>query len=214
MSTTFDVIPVETADITFGQVKLKAEGYINFYLRSIGIPKSISLNIDICDNYEKWKINRVQSYDRFEWKEFEYLWITIDNIKGGTDVDCSAVYSKDIEPENPWWMLDYWEENNKNIVNIEEKLSKSKFLNRRWNFRRSIGQPGIMVLSYGLIAAAVAELTGGIIWSNDGALDSYRPPLESQDFIDFYFRPEKTSDSDYKFFINNCIESIFEELKV
>lgn len=84
--------------------------------------------------------------------------------------------------------------------------------NRLWSFRRSIGQPGIIVLSYGLISASVAELTNGILWSDDGAWDYERFPAESKDFFDWYFRPDKALDADKADWAKRCIDGIREEL--
>lgn len=49
------------------------------------------------------------------------------------------------------------------------KVSRAKKLYRCWQFRRSALQSAVINISYGLISASVAELTGGFLWTDDGA---------------------------------------------
>jgi len=67
-----------------------------------------------------------------------------------------------------------------------EKCFESGFY---WAFRRSIGQPAIINLSYGLIAAAFTELTNGLIFSDDGAWDYAIFPTSADRFLQSYFNP-------------------------
>jgi hypothetical protein len=211
MSTTFDIIPTETDEITFGQVLVTSERNIHAFLNSIGIEHVIQLQINLHENNEKY-VKEIQMTEKFEWGENEYVWFTINGIAGGTDAYCCNIKDNDIDPENPWWRLDDLEQNNKAIENIKEKLEKSKTLNRLWSFRRSAGQPGIIALSYGLISASVAELTNGLLWSDDGAWDFQRFPAESKDFLTWYFRPDQTLDADKADWVKRCIDGISEEL--
>lgn len=207
MSTTFDIIPVDTKDISFGQVILKSEQCINDYLQSIGIYKKVQLNVNIHDYTEEY-VKRVDFKDKFEWKENEYVWFAIDGVAGGTDGHCKQLQDNIIDPENPWRYLEEIELNNRTINSIKKKLERAKILNTHWYFRRSSGQHGITVLSYGLISAAIAELTNGILWSEDGAWSIKQFPSEYRSFIDWYFRPEKAVDHSDGEWAKVCIEDI------
>lgn len=211
MSTTIDILPVETTEITFGQVISQSERHINSFLKSVGIKKEIELNVNIYDNNGKYTID-IELSDKFQWKENEYAWFTIKGIEGGTDAYCRLLTAPQIYPNNPWYKLSDFKENNKTIDNIDLKLEKSKKLNRMWYFRRSIGQSGIINLGYGIISASVAELTSGILSSTDGAWDYQQFPTESKEFLDFYFRPDKAIDDDYAEWAKRCIGKIEEEL--
>ena len=211
MSTTIDIMPVETTEITFGQVISLSEKHINSFLKSVGIEQKIELAVNIHDNNEKYKFD-IELSDKFEWKDNEYAWFTIKGIAGGTDAYCEKIYDPQIDPENPWWQLDEFRENNKKIKNIVEKLEKAKKLDRMWYFRRSAGQPGIINISYGLISASVAELTSGFLSSTDGAWNFDQFPTESDDFLSFYFRPKKAKSKDDAEWAKRCIDGIEEEL--
>ena len=211
MSTTFKTFPTKTVDITFGQVIKISEQHLNNFLNGIGLTKTIKLMVNIHDNDGKY-VKDIQSSDKFEWKSDEYAWFTIEGTSGGTDAYCQQVNGSDIDPEHPWWKLELLKENNIKIQNIEEKFERSKLLNRYWWFRRSAGQPGIIALTYGLISASVAELSDGILWSDDGGWDIQQFPANSEDFFSWYFRPDKATKKYDAEWARECIDSIREEL--
>ena len=202
---------MDKTDITFGQVIETSERNINDFLNSIGLTQRIKLKVNIHDNNEKY-VNDIRLSDKFEWNDNEYAWFAIDLIAGGTDGYCDKIKDNDIDPENPWWRLEDMELNNKTVDNIKEKLEKSKSLDRLWSFRRSAGQPGIIALSYGLISASVAELTNGILWSDDGAWDYQRFPAHSKEFLEWYFRPDKAIKDENADWAKRCIDGIADEL--
>jgi hypothetical protein len=74
-----------------------------------------------------------------------------------------------------------------------------------------MGQPGIINIAYGYIAASLAELTDGIIYSDDSAWDYSRFPCKANEFYEFYFRPEKAIGPEYKEWSINCIRSVMEK---
>ncbi|HEY5746927.1 MAG TPA: hypothetical protein VIU12_12670 [Chryseolinea sp.] len=210
MSTTIDIIPTETTNVTFGQVIETSEKNINNFLDSIGVKQTIQLRINLHEIDEKY-VREIQMTDKFEWGENEYVWFVINGIAGGTDAYCRRLKDTDIDEEDPWWILGDLELNNTTIENIKEKLEKSKAFDRLWYFRRSMGQSGIIALSYGLISAAVAELTKGILTSGD-AWDHQRFPAESKDFLSWYFRPDKALNADNGDWAKRSIEGIEEDL--
>jgi hypothetical protein len=211
MSTSIDIIPVDSIDISFGDVLTESENQINHFLKSIDINKTVKLSVNIHDNNESY-VNTVKLSDKFNWKESEYAWFTINGIIGGTDGNCDTLKSEDIDPDNPWWRLEIFESSNSKISNIRQKLDQAKKFNRLWNFRRSAGQPGIIALSYGLISGSIAKLTNGILWSDDGAWDNKFFPIEANEFLKYYFRPETASTNNDAEWSQECIDSIKEEI--
>lgn len=210
MSTTIQIIPVETSAITFGQVISTSERNINNFLNSIGLTNTIKLKVNVHEHNEKY-VNTVQFEDKFEWNDNEYAWFAIEGVPGGTDGYCWQLNDEVIDPEDPWWIFEEIEANNKTIEDLKNKIEKSKLLNRRWSFRRSAGQYGIIAISYGLISAAIAELTNGILWADDGAWDFERFPAKSVDFLDWYFRPDKAIGADYASWARSCINGILDD---
>ncbi len=207
MSTTIEIISVETNEITFREVIDLSEKYIESFLKSIGVKKKINLEVNIHDINEKYIVN-VNLSDKFEWKKNEYAWFTIKGIDGGTAAYCELVSDMKMNPKNPWWRLDYLKEENKIINNIDIKIEKIKKLNTMWYFRRSAGQSAIINISYGTISASIAELTSGILFSDDGAWDYECFPTESNQFLEFYFRPEKAISNDNAKWAKRCIDAI------
>ncbi len=212
MSTTFEVIPVETDSITFRQVLELSERRINSFLKEINSDFEIRLNVTLHDNGEKY-VNEIDMDSKFEWKENEYIWFNINGVAGGTDVYCEEIKDSEIDPQNPWWRFDEMVSNNKTISDFELKIEKSKSLNRYWWFRRSAGQPGIINIVYGLISASLAELTHGFVWTDDGAWNFEKFPAEPNEFYKWYFKPEFEDHCDSKEWAERCLEGIEEEIK-
>jgi hypothetical protein len=211
MSTSIQIIPTSTIDITFGQVLNTSEGHMNRYLKTIGLTRTIKLNVSIHDINEKY-VHNVDLTNKFSWKDNEYAWFTIGGIEGGTDAHFEQIYDKEIDPENPWWKLEYIEQNNRTIKDIKDKFAKSMQLDRLWYFRRSVGQTETTVWSYGLISASVAELSKGILWSDDGAWQPENFPTESGDFLNRYFQLDHVNSEEEGNCLRDSIESIKKEL--
>jgi hypothetical protein len=68
-------------------------------------------------------------------------------------------------------------------------------LGRYWAFRRSAGNPCVITLMYGYLAAALAELTAGFIYSDDGAWHRDALPMRADSFYASYFRPGEAAKS-------------------
>jgi len=91
------------------------------------------------------------------------------------------------------------------ITELDREIWKNEIeTNIKARVRKSIGQPGIINLAYGLIAASLAEITGGFVYSDDGAWDySYFPALP-EDFFRWYFKPEYVVKNEDKVWLQNC----------
>jgi hypothetical protein len=63
-----------------------------------------------------------------------------------------------------------------------------------------------------LIAASLAEITDGYVYSDDGAWDYKCFPAMAGDFFGWYFKTESAEKSEDKVWVQDCIKSIYEEL--
>jgi hypothetical protein len=206
MSTTFDVLPCKDYIPTFSEIIELADSHINTFLRSIGINEKIDLMVNIHKNDEGYVNNQVLS-ERAQWAEDSYAWFYINGVPGGTD---AHFWSFD-ESEREIWKEEI--QTNSNAGKYADEINRSLRVGNRWNFRRSAGQPGIIVLSYGLIAAAIAQLTDGLIYTDDGAWDYSLFPAKVDDFLNWYFRPEIATHTESKEWAEVCIDSIRKELE-
>lgn len=211
MSTTIDVIPVSTLEITFGAVLAKATLRITERLAALGIHEQIELQVNVHKRDES-VVREVAAQDPFVWSEDEYAWFSIKGIAGGTDAYMEPLERADLEPDEPWWYIRYISEYNQDIPDLAKRFEQAKQVNRRIFFRRSAGQPGIIALSYGLIAASVAELTNGVLWSDDGAWSIRRFPADHKGFFDWYFVPELALHDDDRDWAERCLAGIPDDL--
>lgn len=179
--TTLDIIPVETDKISYRDVLQLSENRINEFLNKMGIQSKLKLNIKIYDG-------TINLDSKFEWTDIRAdIWFEIEGIEGEISAECNIMEGN---VSDPWWRLNEYlkqEKKNKTILDFDKKIEKAKRLNRYWTLRCDSDESGIIHLSYGLIAASIAELTGGFIDSCNGAWIYDEFPAESQDFLKSYF---------------------------
>jgi len=206
MSTTFDVLPGTSVVPTYKEVIELANLNINTFLSRIDVQKKMSLSVDI-QNIATHEQKIFNVTDIMISDEEHYAWFYFDNVPGGTD----CYYYKNIPIDR-----EIWEDELRTNLNAQKKqdiIKNNLNLGYRWVFRRSAGQPGIIALSYGMLAASLAELTNGIIYTDDGAWDYSLFPTTADDFLKWYFRPELASNEDCKTFAQDCINFLRDELK-
>jgi len=217
MSTTIDIFPVATLDITFGQVLELSQKNVNAFLKSIGINKKVVLEVNLYGNYGK-KID-FQMTDKFAWKDEydedeekkEYVMFSIKGIVAVAETYLETIYQDGCM--DPWWQLEEIIKTDKNIKELDVKVDKIKKLNKKWYVRCQWSNPTIMYISCGLISAAIAELTSGILYSYDGAWEIDAFPADSKEFLDFYYRKEKAKSSEYYERALHSYDTLIEELK-
>ena len=100
---------------------------------------------------------------------------------------------------------------NQNSQAIEKKELIQACLSNGYYSTFSRGrQPAIIHLAYGIIAASLAYLTKGFIYSDD-AWDYKRFPATASEFFSWYFRLELAIDTRHKEWATECIKLIPEQ---
>lgn len=203
MSTTFDVFPHKAKLPRFGELIDLTMPRIRQYLGRHGISACPSLCFDVRDNN-----HTSQGYTQtspLRWNEEHYAWFYFEGLSGGTDAYWVPINDLMLE----CWMHEKSErERSKQMAAyIDECLS----IGHRWYFRRSAGQPALINLAYGYLAASLAELTDGFMFSDDSAWDYERFPCRPSDFLEFYFEPEKAVEFKYREWSERCLRWMREE---
>ncbi|ABN53772.1 MAG TPA: hypothetical protein DEF39_00700 [Hungateiclostridium thermocellum] len=205
MSTTFDVYPGKEYIPSFAELLDISNKKVNDFLRNLGISKNITIDVEVHNNTGELQ-KKFNIHDKLIWNNESYAWFFIRGVNGGTD----SYYYKITELDREIWKNEI--ETNIKARELRDIINKSINIGYYWSFRKSIGQPGIINLAYGLIAASLAEITGGFVYSDDGAWDySYFPALP-EDFFRWYFKPEYVVKNEDKVWLQNCIKSICKEL--
>lgn len=107
---------------------------------------------------------------------------------------------------------DFWKEEileNENAQSMREKIDANLEIGYYWSVKRTMGQPAIVSLYYGYLAIAIAILTDGIIYSDDGAWDYLRLPIEGEVFKTEYLKIENIRDA----MVKDNVERWLGELK-
>jgi antitoxin component of RelBE/YafQ-DinJ toxin-antitoxin module len=204
MSTTFEVYPRTKTLPTFGAIVDRSTMELHRFLDSVGISSrpEVHMRLQACvdDAQLPFSLN-----DPAKWNEETYAWFMVSDVPGGTDA-----YFDDKGNE----IQDYWDGElaGPRCKRFESLIRECAMVGHRWWFRRSIGQPAIVNLAYGLIAGSLAAITNGLVYSMDSAWDYEKLPALPDDFLSWYFRPNKTTNENYREWSSRCLDHLAEEL--
>ena len=202
MSTTFEVYTT-TKDIpSFDDVLNHSNKFLLNTLSKHNIDDRYVIDVKII----KEETHEVVPFDKSSpatWAiDGEYAWFTINEHSGGCDA-----YVYDF---GEYLHFEHWYDcfiDGKQAKVSKEKMRDCFESGFYWSFRRSSGQPAIINLSYGLIAAAFTELTNGLIYSDDCAWDYAVFPTSADRFLQSYFDP-KYAEPKYANWAEQCINII------
>lgn len=183
MSMNFYVYPKEKGMPCYEDVISLANKYVNGYLLDIGITKKLLLNVELVDSTTNQEIP-FSRRDSMKQGEDKYTWFYYGGMPGGTDCRFHNYLSIDKEIWNEKIVLKEYDETINDV--IRHNMNVGYF----WSTRRTAGQPAHIILAYGMVAAALAALTSGMIFSDDGAWDIDVLPAKADDFVRWYYRPE------------------------
>ncbi|MDH1263292.1 hypothetical protein [Pseudomonas sp. GD03944] len=203
MSTTFEVYPRHATVPSFQALLERATTRLHAHLAIHGIAARPVLRVSVRSNGTHESLERDLSSPA-TWAESEYAWFYVDDLAGGTDAYGERVSVDDLE---------CWDDilrDHPPATARRTEMLECLAAGRYWRFRRSAGQPPIIALAYGILAAALAELTDGFIYSDDSAWDYPRFPARAEDFYRWYFDPEQALGSDYATWASRCLTALRE----
>ena len=207
MSTTFDVYPGSPRIPTFEEITLAAERKLQIFLSEFKIEVRSRINV-ILRSQNPDAVLPIDVEAKAIWSRDEYAWFTLDSVAGGTDayyhdLSIETAEIREISEEARFEAL-------QRCSNAKDKKRVEAYLKQThsWSLRRSAGQPALINIAYGFIASAFADLTDGLIYSDDGAWDYQRFPALSSEFDSWYFRPESALEKEQTEWAERCIASL------
>ncbi|NEZ54784.1 hypothetical protein [Adonisia turfae] len=203
MSTTFEVYPRHTQIPTFNELLTAANRTLSSRLANIGARAQLSVEMRKSNGGDliPLDLDSPMSWDIDE----SYAWFVIPTVAGGTDS-----YFDQIDDLTREVWSDYLKM--KRLSPMSETVSQCLATGHYWTFRRSAGQPGIINLSYGLLAGCLATLTDGFVFSDDSAWFFDLLPMSGGEFLKRYFVPGGTENSETEDWASRCLGWIPEEL--
>lgn len=106
---------------------------------------------------------------------------------------------------------EFWDEEvkiNENARFMEKKIWDNFKVGYSWRVKRTMGQPAVVNLYYGYLVIAIAVLTEGILYSDDGAWDYECFPIEGKAFEKEYLNLCKLNNMALKCSIENCLSRL------
>lgn len=191
MSTTFDVLPTIQDIPRFSIILHLANEKLHQYFQHYCIDTSMKINARL-ESYEDYNCSVECADNVMSWETDKYVRFFLEDDIGGfevrfeiTDQLTQDIWCDEIELKKP-------NDEKKNL--IEQALSVGHF----WIFKRYSNQPLVYDLVYGIVAGTVAEVTQGIINTDDGAWDSSVFPATAKEFFESYFVPSAAVRQEYQ----------------
>ena len=188
MSTSFDIFPTNNKKPNCNEIIKYSVQLFSEFLKK----EKISRDINIITNAAN--LNNEVYTNNPTFLTLEKNWCTVFNLNGEGAV--YVFYRELTEIDKDFWSEELQE--NKNAQSMKEKIEANLEIGYCWNVKRQVGQPAIVSLYYGFLAIAIAVLTDGIIYSDDGAWDYSRFPIEGWKFKTEYLNIENISDDNVK----------------
>lgn len=203
MSTTLEVYPSTDRIPTVGEVLDAGARELEHRLRLQGVERSVRLSAELnrLDRRSSgWiPVRACEAGDPLWCGEDESLWITIDGVDGGTDLHVDH-WREDGEEGEPHRLY----EGPRPAGDTPRYLTTGYC----WYFRRSVGQPGVINLAYGLLAGCLGQITDGLIYSDDSGWDYSGMPYRPDEFLARYFVPGGTDDAHWIDWVRRCLTDI------
>ena len=184
MSTVFDVFPTADRIRTFNELLRLASDHLNSLLSTSGIIKIVSLEVGLRDDQDH--VLAIDLNGPCWWDEGRYAWFYIPGVPGGTDAHTNLRSEERLDILQP------------RDASMASLVEKSRRVGRHWSFRRSMGQPALINIAYGMLAGSLAQITDGLVDSIDCAWDSSLLPARSSEFFEWFMRPDANSDPSWQ----------------
>lgn len=196
ISTTFEVYPTTSKIPTLVELLKAANQKLQQFLRPFELQEVPLIYVRLGERIISLNDPSIESV---KWDE-KYAWFYVEPSEGGgTDA-----YYHNVDES----ILDIWDDyGDDGEMHLEVKKSLS--VGYYWSFRRSAGQTAIINLAYGFIASALAELTEGYLFSDDGAW--HGGPIRSNNFDIQYFVPRNAKTFGDASWYERCLDDIVSE---
>ena len=171
MSMSFDIFPTNTYIPKYEELKNLSQEMLKDYFAKENIDIDIFLEFNTKDIVSGKNIN----CDSLITNETEYSSFSINGIG-----ESLIFYRKITDPDKEFWKEEI--ELNHKANELKEKIERNIKLGYMWNVKRTMNQPAIINIYYGFLAIAIAILTNGILYSDDGAWDYHSFPIGAEQF--------------------------------
>jgi len=203
--TTFEVYPALDVYPTFEELVKQGSAGLGLYLGRVGIPAHPQITVSLHalgDNTPQ----RFSLSDPATWSSQTYAWFGVEGMDGGSDAytllldDAARAYWADDLFQIPRYQ--------KREALIRSCLNMDHY----WVFRCE-DQPVIMYAVYGFLAIALARLTGGFLYSKDGAWEADRFPAMVHEFLNWYLIPGQALTDETREWSERYVALLKEELE-
>jgi hypothetical protein len=201
MSTTFDILPKTQEIPSFSMILKLTNEKLSQYFEHYNIGLYLNLKAQI-RSYSDDTPPLECVNELMKWDQEQYAYFFIEGYTTGIEA-----YSEITDQLIREVWLDELEL--KSITDAKQELiEKCLSVGHYWQFKRYSNQLPIYDLIYGFLAGSVAEVTDGLINTDDGAWDESIFPTTSKEFFESYFIPEAPVTEEYQQWTTSLIDSL------
>ncbi|MCF2674785.1 hypothetical protein [Fusobacterium varium] len=174
MSKTYEVYPTTSYIPTKEEIGKLAEKYLNIFLEKENIKEEYKKKLKVANSTLKFSDKSYINRANICMVDTEYDIYQL-NIKEGNAIFVFFHNYNDL-------YIEFLISDLKNEIN-EKEIYKTIKLGYMWSIKRTAWQPVLANILYGFVAIAIAELTNGLIYSDDGAWNFKEIPLKAEEFL-------------------------------
>lgn len=197
MSMSFEVFPTNNYMPVSNELITLSQKYIEDFLKR----KEINFKIEIRTEIRSVQNHVILKGDDLLKDEFKYEAFILNNSG-----QALVFYHRRNEIDEEFWREEI--SCNRKAKKIEHLIKKNLELGYSWSVKRTMAQSAIINLYYGFLAIAIAKLTDGFLYSDDGAWEYNCFPSKVSEFEKEYLDVSKLKDDNKKEWINNCLLKI------
>lgn len=175
MSTNFEVLPTRKKKIECSELINSSMDLFNRFLEKENINTKLEITVKEVVND---KIDFTPRYLISE--ESKYTLLEVD--KQG---ELYIFFNRTSEMDKDFWKKEI--ECNIKAKNLQKKIECNLETGFSWIIKRTMSQPPIVSLYQGCLAIAIAKMTDGVIYSDDGGWDYSLLPMDHMEFEKSYF---------------------------
>lgn len=173
MSKTYEVYPTISYIPTKEEIGKLAEKYLNIFLEKENIKEEYKKKLKVANSTLKFSDKSYVNKANICMVDIEYDIYQL-NIKEGNAIFVFFYNYNELD-------IEFLISTLKN-KNNEKEIYKTIELGYMWSIKRT-WQPVLANILYGFVAIAIAELTNGLIYSDDGAWNFKEMPLKAEEFL-------------------------------
>ncbi|WOO36589.1 hypothetical protein R2R35_22810 [Anaerocolumna sp. AGMB13020] len=201
MSKSFEIFPTNQYIPTYNEVINLSKRMFQEYMMTLNIKKDLDVVLETFRIHDNSIINKIYDKEKINISKEEYAAFCV-NEEGFVNL----FYHTFSELDEQFWNDEI--QYNERAKNYIKDIELYKKLGYSWLIKKNAGQPPVVNLYFGYIGIAIANLTEGVIYSDDGGWEYQCFPVKAKEFKEKYLNISTLQDNELIEYIKNNVEKL------